>query len=331
MRLVVTGGSGFIGTNLIHTALLKDITCLNLDIAPPRDQSLASCYKQIDIMDSDTLGAAIREFQPTHVVHLAARTDLDEKSDLSAYRVNFQGTQTVLETVSTLGTGVRVIVASTVFIWPTHGVHGPSDSPAPDTTYGASKAEMERVVRCTDLPVEWVLVRPSMVWGPWHDRLRREFFAVLRRGLYIHPGQTDCRKSYSFVGNLVHQLLGLLQADSAAVVGRTFTISDPPVDLLEWVNAFSRQLRGRDVPVLPARAFVPLGIVGDMLAAVGVRSPLTSFRLRNMTRSNVVDVDDTFALLGPSPISLAAGVLATASWLRGETVAYPFTAGAETE
>ena len=78
MRLLVTGGSGFIGTNVIEHFKQRNIPLLNLDWNKPLDPAHNVFWRMCDIMDSATMRTLFTEFQPTHVVHLAARADTDE-------------------------------------------------------------------------------------------------------------------------------------------------------------------------------------------------------------------------------------------------------------
>ena len=75
MRYLITGGSGFIGSNLIEELLKKNYQIMNVDIKAPNIESHGSLWREQDILDFPGLLAAFREFQPTHVIHLAAQAD----------------------------------------------------------------------------------------------------------------------------------------------------------------------------------------------------------------------------------------------------------------
>src|SRR5688572_9329654 len=82
MRVLITGGSGFIGTNLVASLLAEGVPLVNLDVAEPLNQAHNGYWQQVDILDPARLTAAVQRFAPTHVVHLAARTDLGERKSL---------------------------------------------------------------------------------------------------------------------------------------------------------------------------------------------------------------------------------------------------------
>ena len=76
-KILITGGSGFIGTNLIN--LLQNQggwIIINIDIHSPKIQSHHSIWKDLDLRNREELIGFIKSFQPEYVIHLAARTDL---------------------------------------------------------------------------------------------------------------------------------------------------------------------------------------------------------------------------------------------------------------
>jgi hypothetical protein len=100
------------------------------------------------------------------------------------------------------------------------------------------------------------------------------------------------------------------------VCGRVYYVGDRSIDLLDWVNAFSLELTGRKVRVVP-RAFVRLlAKVGDAVIALGGRFPVYSSRFRSMTEHYTTPMEPTFAILGEPPIPWHLGVQETVAWLR---------------
>src|SRR5436190_10381200 len=116
MRLLVTGGSGFIGTNLMAFYIERGIPVLNLDWNPPLDPGQREWWRKADLMEPASIEDAFQAFRPTHVVHLAARTDTDEKVDVDAYRQNHEGTRILLGVVKRSPAIERIIVTSTQFV-----------------------------------------------------------------------------------------------------------------------------------------------------------------------------------------------------------------------
>ena len=75
MKYLITGGSGFIGTNLISFLQKKYPTCsiLNIDTSSPRNVNQSKYWINCDIMDFDKLLIEFKNFDPSYVVNLAAK------------------------------------------------------------------------------------------------------------------------------------------------------------------------------------------------------------------------------------------------------------------
>ncbi len=315
MRVLVTGASGFIGTNLMASLGADCSSVLNVDAASPLCAAQEPYRVPGNILDPVRLQAIFRAYAPTHVLHLAARTDCDERATLDDYRVNTDGTRNVLAAVAATPSVQRLIVTSTQFVCrPGHWPQGDEDY-NPHTVYGQSKVVAERLTRRADLGCTWTIVRPTTIWGPWLLRHRDQFFPVLRRGLYVHPGRKPCLRSWGYVGNVVHQMRKILEAPAALVHGKVFYLGDPPRSLLDWVNACSVRLRGKPVLVAPRGVVLLLGLLGDAAGLVGVRFPISTSRYRSMTEDYLVPIQPTLDVAGQSPFSLEQGVEEVVRWL----------------
>jgi hypothetical protein len=115
---------------------------------------------------------------------------------------------------------------------------------------------------------------------------------------------SQVRKSFGYVGNLVYQLQRLLEADQSRVHKKTFFLADyEPVIVSDWANQIARHFGSpavKSVPVAPLRV---AAAVGDVLDRFGRRFPLTSLRLNNLTTDMVYDMSDMEAVVGPLPIT----------------------------
>ncbi|MHA6494972.1 dTDP-glucose 4,6-dehydratase [Pseudomonas borbori] len=194
MRIMVTGGAGFIGSALIrHLLDHTDHQVLNLDKLTYAGnlESLLSVadspryqFLQADIADSETVAAALAQFQPDAVMHLAAESHVDRSIDGPAafIQTNIVGTYALLESTRAYWAQLdeqrkqrfRFHHISTDEVY--GDLHGVDDlftetTPyAPSSPYSASKAASDHLVRAWQrtygLPV--LLSNCSNNYGPFH-------------------------------------------------------------------------------------------------------------------------------------------------------------------
>jgi GlcNAc-P-P-Und epimerase len=318
MRILITGGSGFIGTNAIDAFSTTKQTIANYSLHAPLKPEHRQYWRRGDILDPVVLTAALREFQPTHLLHLAARAECDENTTVEiGYRVNTEGTTNVLDAVRATPSIERVIITSSQFVC------GPGRLPKnetdyfPETVYGQSKVITEKLTRDANLPVCWTIIRPTNIWGPWHLRYRREFWRVVERGLYVHPGRQPTIRCYGYVKNVVDQIQRIFQAPVELVRRKTIYLGDRPMNLYDWTNGFSRALTGHDVRMVPRALLRLMALLGDIPTRLtGKPFLINSSRFRSMTTNYETPMEVTFKLLGENPYSLETGIRETVEWLR---------------
>jgi nucleoside-diphosphate-sugar epimerase len=141
---------------------------------------------------------------------------------------------------------------------------------------------------------------------------------MICRGRYFHVGRAPLWKSYSYVGNIAHQYMRLLQAPGETIHRRTFYLADyVPIDLLAWCDALQRALQAPPIPHIPLAIAKALAWGGDIANALGFRQlPFNSFRLRNIRTQYQFDLEATREVCGPLPYTVEQGVEATAAWFK---------------
>ena len=162
----------------------------------------------------------------------------------------------------------------------------------------------------------WVLIRPVNTWGPYHMRYTREFWNVVKKGWYLHPGLRSPLRCYGYVGNVTWQIQRILDLPEASVHGKVFYVGDRPATIDHWIYGFHRAIQGKDPRVIPAQLMRCMAVAGDFISLVTRRSFfITSSRLRSMTQDYAVDIEETFRVLGEAPWNLEQGIKETINWL----------------
>jgi nucleoside-diphosphate-sugar epimerase len=319
-RTLVTGGSGFIGTNLVSALRRAGREILSVDVRAPQCPEHAAVFRAVDVSDACRMREVFESWRPVEVVHLAARTDLPRAARPGDYAINTLGTRNILDAIAATDSVRRVLIASSMVLgWPGRESDDRGMGSA-RAEYAASKQAVEAMVhgaagvRCT-----WCIIRPISVWGPWFGPPYREFFLRIARRRYWHLGRADPGKLLGYVGNVVFQIVRLLEEPAERVHGRTLYLGDyEPTTLRSWSELVCRTLGLPRPKTIPGALVHAAARAGDLLQACGWACvPLTSFRLENMTvETTAYPIGPTRAIAGPLPYSLEAGVEETIRWLR---------------
>ncbi len=316
-RILITGGSGFIGAYLIDEFLKRgENQIVNIDVAEPMEKAHHPFWQHIDILDKSSVFEVFRNFKPEHVVHLAARTDTDPINVMDDYISNTDGTANILAAIKNSPSVERVIITSTQFVHQRHGSPTHDQDYAPHTVYGESKVITEKLTREAELDCCWTIIRPTNIWGPRHPRYTKEFWRVLKMGRYVHPGKKPVIRSYGYVGTVADQIITILKKNQHEVNQQVFYVGDQPINLYDWVNGFSKALNNRNVKTVPRSLVKMLALAGDVLSIVKVKFPITTSRYKSMTEENPVAMAKTFEVLGQSKYSLQDGITETVAWLK---------------
>ncbi len=246
MKLLVTGGAGFIGSAVVRQAVTSGLDVVNLDkltyaacldnVASVADSPLYT-FEQADICDRAAVDRILAAHQPDAIMHLAAESHVDRSIDgPSAFiETNITGTYTLLEAArsywSTQGKpdSFRFHHISTDEVFGSLGPSGmfTEDTPYdPRSPYSASKASSDHLVRAWHetygLPV--VLTNCSNNYGPYHFP-EKLIPVVILKALAGQPipiyGTGDNVRDWLYVEDHADALLTVLRAGE---VGRSYNI-----------------------------------------------------------------------------------------------------------
>jgi nucleoside-diphosphate-sugar epimerase len=314
MKVTITGGSGFIGTNLVQHFLDNNIDVLNIDFSCPKNILHEPYWKKANINEFSSLLNILNAYNPDYIIHLAAKTDLDGKA-LDDYSANIIGVKNILEISKQLSNLKKIIITSSMLVCSLGYTPKDQFDYRPTTSYGQSKVITEKNVWNNKPNCDWTIIRPTSIWGPWFDIPYKNFFDMVIKKRYFHIGNKSCTKTYGYVGNAIYQIEKLLFTDTSNENNKIFYIGDyQPVNIEEWANEIASMLNYKIIRV-PYGIILTAACIGDLLKRVGVSFPMTNFRLYNMTTDNIVDLSNT-ALLAPElPYTRIQGIIKTLKWL----------------
>jgi GlcNAc-P-P-Und epimerase len=316
--LLVTGSAGFIGRHLVQLLLERGYQVIGLDLR--RSGVTHERFREIecDLRDEVGVVSAVQRCAPALMIHLAARTDLEETRSLRGYDANMEGVEYLIQAIRATPSLQRWICTSSQLVCRVGYQPNGDEDYHPATLYGESKVETERIVRRSDGGgITWSLARPTTIWGPGMNPHYLRFFRMIQSGRYFHVGGGPRFKSYGYVGNTAWQYLRLAEAPAAAVHRRTFYLADyEPISLEAWADAFRAAVGAPTIRTLPLWAARAAARLGDGLNFIGLRRfPFNSFRLANVLAEYVVELEPTRAVCGELPFTMHAGVEETAHWL----------------
>ncbi|MBY3328824.1 NAD(P)-dependent oxidoreductase [Rhizobium sophorae] len=320
-KVIITGSSGFIGRSLVPYLLQRGYDVIALDKTVDNAPEFEAGH-QCNLLDRERLIHLFTEIRPDAVIHLAARTDLDEKVNIEGYDVNINGVRNLIDAVKAAGTVNRVLFTSSQLVCKVGYIPRFEEDYRPNTLYGESKVRGEQIVRNSDLHgITWCILRPTTIWGEGMSPHYQRLLQALKRGRYFHVGRAPLFKSYGYVGNAIYQYAKFLEAASEHIDGRTFYIADyAPLSLREWTTMLAGTLGGRRIITLPKSVSTLIAKAGDGLNALGIkRFPFNSFRLNNILTEYQFDMSETKKICGPLPFSMQDGVKRTARWFLGKT------------
>jgi len=317
IRLLITGASGFIGTNAVDAALKQGFEVLNFDIKPPQKQSHQKLWREVDIRDYLLLKQELTDFNPTHILHLAATTGMDVY-DLDFFLSNTLGVKNLIEICKELPGLQRTLFISSLLVCENGYIPKHDTDYCPPNLYGKSKMIGEQLVRSEGTNLDWVIIRPTSVWGPWFEHSYKAFFKTIDRNLYFHLGNTSIVKPITFVGNAVHMMFQLLFGENKeAISQKSFYLGDyPEHSTQEWANLIQKNMGVAPIKTMPVPLLRGAAMIGDLLKNLGWPDPpLTSFRINNMLTGAHYPLEPTEAVVGKLPFSLEDGVRQTIDWM----------------
>lgn len=291
VRVIVTGGTGFIGYALLSTlreSHLSDFTPVAV-ARPSSDRvrlerlldypSVAeSVVTAADLTNSDSLAPALHDAGV--VVHLAANVDFFPRDKGASIDENLKMTRALVRACKTeserTGRRVRLLyVSSTEAIGSTGESPAREDTPRnPDSAYGRSKGECEDIVRAASDALDVVVLRPTGVYGRGERFFFRELLEMAESGLsVVFPSPGTGQVMFTHVDDVVSAIILCMREQAA--IGETYNVCpDSGASYLDIMRALNAAFQ-RPGPVATLR--VPLGKL--LVRAI---SPLMNFRKKRV-------------------------------------------------
>lgn len=317
MRVLVTGGTGFVGGHTVGVLLAAGVQ-VRLLVRDARRAARWSGHVELahgDLRDGAALRAALGDVDA--VLHLAALTWAPRPDQLWA--TNADGTRRLAEAAAEQGVRRVVYLSSYAAMGPAPpgGCRRTADPPAPLSAYGRSKLAGEQALAeiAAARGLAAVTLRAPAIYGPG-DRALLPLFRLVQRGWAPYPAGEQ-RLQLLYVGDAAAALVRAL-----SVAPGTYPLAGPEV--VTWPEALraiaaALGVRARLLRV-PAALLRALGRMRPLLGRwLGPQVPFDRDKAEEMLASWVADPGEAAPVLPPATVTpLHQGLAATVEAYRNE-------------
>ena len=299
-RVLVTGGSGFIGQRLVRALLESGAEVTVADLREPAEPGVHAVVG--DLRDESVAARAVSPGTDT-IFHLAAVTSVlrSLEDPVGTYQTNVHATATLLELARTRGVGSFILASTNAVVGDVGRNTITEQAPLrPLTPYGATKAAGEMLVNCytAAYQITGCALRFSNVYGPGMQ-LKDSFVPRLMRaardghGVQVYGDGNQVRDLIHVDDIVSGMLLAWRSRSTGAIIlgaGESVTVND--------VIAAARSVTGAPIPVeniAPKPGEMP-AVIGDISAARAV-----GWRPTHDLKSGIATVWPEFAPEGSAP------------------------------
>jgi 3beta-hydroxy-Delta5-steroid dehydrogenase / steroid Delta-isomerase len=250
-HVLVTGGSGFVGANLVTTLLDRGYRVRSFDRVPsplPRHPQLE--VLQGDICDRAVCTAAVdgidTVFHTAAVIDLMGGASVTEEYRQRSFSVNVGGTENLVRAGHAAGVQRFVYTSSNSVVVGGQNIVG-GDETMPYTTrfndlYTETKVAAERFVLSQNGAHDMLTcaIRPSGIWGTGDQTMFRKVFeSVLAGHVKVLVGRKSARLDNSYVHNLIHGFILAAEhlVPGGTAPGQAYFINDAePINMFEFAR-----------------------------------------------------------------------------------------------
>lgn len=217
MNYIIFGGSGFIGTHLIHLLKNEVVTDKDkiyvLDIVMPGEEGVVPGIVEkndgVEYIRLDVRNPIDFDFDPTKddiIFNLAAVHRTPGHEDYEYFETNIKGAENVVEFAERYGIKKILFTSSIAPYGAAEELKEETTLPTPNTPYGISKLVAEKIHekwQAVDSKRELTIVRPGVVYGKGeHGNFTRLYWGIRKR-YFFYTGRRDTIKACIYVKELV--------------------------------------------------------------------------------------------------------------------------------
>jgi 3beta-hydroxy-delta5-steroid dehydrogenase/steroid delta-isomerase len=250
-RVLVTGGSGFVGANLVTALLDRGYSVRSFDRAP----SPLAPHPQLQVLQGDITDKAVcaqavegidTVFHTAAIIDLMGGASVSDEYRQRSFAINFGGTQNLVDAGQTAGVQRFVYTSSNSVVMGGQNIAG-GDETLPYTSrfndlYTETKVVAERFMLSQNGVGDMLTcaIRPSGIWGRGDQTMfRRLFESVIAGHVRVLIGRKSARLDNSYVHNLIHGFILAAQhlVPGGTAPGQAYFINDAePINMFEFAR-----------------------------------------------------------------------------------------------
>lgn len=324
VKILVTGGSGFIGSYFVELLAEQGHELVILDLIDPPNWYPAHTYCRGDIRDPAAVRRALLGCD--RVVHLAAaHHDFGIEHD-TYYAVNEQGSRVMCDAMDEIGVKDITFYSTVATYGDASEPHHEEAETIPNSPYGGSKLKGEAVFHAwTDKGDgrRCLVIRPTVTFGVRNFANMYSLIRQIASGKYLEFGPGINIKSLSYVENIVDATLFLLAKPEGELAPfEVFNYIDKPDLTSKQISHAVFKSLGKKPPgiVLPLWVGLVLALPFDIVIALtGKNLPISGARLKKLFHTQTKFEADKLATAGYTPkVPLTEGIDRMVKWYLAE-------------
>ena len=246
MKILLTGANGILGVELLKSLVNKKIDLLATGRGEFRHNGLIinnqHSYAELELSNHELLEKTILSFQPTHILHLAAITQVDdcEVNKEFCYSINTVSSQLIFKLAKKIG--AKVFYLSTDFVF--DGESGPYDEGNPTSPinyYGFTKMTSENLLR--DSGADYCIIRTVLLYGKVAASTRSNFIHWVKQNLENNMPikvVNDQVRTPTYIPDLVKGIILAIESNASGLFhisgGETLTPYEMAISIATFLN-----------------------------------------------------------------------------------------------
>lgn len=283
-QILITGGSGFIGTHLINSFLKSEsYSIINLDLVNSPISHPCLHTEILDIRNQAEL-ASLDLNEIDFCVHLAALCKEPGFEWDEYFITNHIGTQNVIKLCERLEVK-QIIFTSTMMVYKAGEIERAEDSiTSSDTAYGISKLLGEKELmnwRDRKIGRKLKIIRPAVVFGENENANFTRLYKSLKRGFFPYVGKSSTVKSSIYVKELTNFIQFLIDKETKNDI---FNMSFPEdLSIKATIETFKSVFQMKSFnPVFPYSLLLFISKAFEILNAIGLRNSIHHRRIQKL-------------------------------------------------